>query len=63
MEKIITLIFPIYGIFMYFVREECSNLLNWAILSLMIYLVAFFNIELSIASLIAALLYIIIHDY
>jgi len=61
-EKIITIIFPFYGIFMYFIREECSHLLDWAILSIICYIIAFYNCELFIAAMIALIILSILNS-
>lgn len=48
-EKLITIVFPVYGIFMSIVREDCFELLQYAIASLLGYILLFIILELGIS--------------
>lgn len=48
-EKLITIVFPVYGIFMSIVREDCFELLQYAIASLLGYILLFVILELGIS--------------
>lgn len=56
LEKIISIIIPIYGIFMAFVRDDCKDLLPWSLFSIIFYLSAIVNIELFIAGMISLII-------
>lgn len=48
-EKLITIVFPVYGIFMSIVREDCFELLQYAIASLLGYILLLIILELGIS--------------
>lgn len=61
-EKLITIVFPVYGIFMSIVREDCFELLQYAMVSLLGYILLFIILELGISCFIILFLKIFI-DY
>lgn len=48
-EKLITVIFQTYGIFMSIVRKDCFELLRYSIVSLLGYILLFTILELGIS--------------
>ena len=62
LEKIITIILPIYGIFMFFVRKDCIDLLKYSGISILCYIILFIEFELGLALFICIIMKILI-DY
>lgn len=61
-EKIVSVIFPIYGIFMLFVRDDCFELFQYSLTAILGYILLFVVLELGIACFIILFLKILI-DY
>ena len=48
-EKIITVIFPLYGVFMSIFRKDCFELFRYAVISVLGYILLFIILELGLA--------------
>lgn len=48
-EKIITVIFPLYGVFMSIFRKDCFELFRYAVISVLGYILLFIVLELGLA--------------
>lgn len=48
-EKIITVIFPLYGVFMSIFRKDCFELFRYAVISILGYILLFIILELGLA--------------
>lgn len=55
-ESIISIILPIYGIFMFIVREDRQDLLQYSLASILCYLFLFVELELGLAGFVVLLL-------